>query len=145
MPYDSDPRLEGSEPPDEDRRKFLAACGKFATVTPPVLTVLLSTSVNSEAVAKSGGDGNGRHDSSRWDHHHHDRDRDMLEWLERLLGKFFLVGLCHQVKVGSLSLYLANTERITLRYAFVARPMKGAPLTGQFQLARPQSAWPVNS
>lgn len=40
---------------DEDRRKFLAACGKFAAVTPPAITVLLSTSLNSKAIAASGG------------------------------------------------------------------------------------------
>jgi hypothetical protein len=38
---------------DEDRRKFLAACGKFAVVTPPALTVLLSTSLTSSAIASS--------------------------------------------------------------------------------------------
>jgi hypothetical protein len=44
--------------PDEDRRRFLATCGKFAAVTPPAITVLLSTSLNSTAVARSGGRGN---------------------------------------------------------------------------------------
>jgi hypothetical protein len=43
---------------NEDRRKFLASCGKFAVVTPPAITMLLSTSLNSTAVAKSGGNGN---------------------------------------------------------------------------------------
>jgi hypothetical protein len=67
---------------DEDRRKFLAACGTFAVVTPPALTVLLSTSLSSPAIANSsgssgpkgnngfgngGGDGspNGKDDSNR--------------------------------------------------------------------------------
>lgn len=46
---------------DEDRRKFLAACGKFAVVTPPAITLLLSTSLNSAAVAGSNGkNGNGK-------------------------------------------------------------------------------------
>jgi hypothetical protein len=41
---------------DEDRRKFLEACGKFAVVTPPAITLLLSTSLNStSAMASSGG------------------------------------------------------------------------------------------
>jgi hypothetical protein len=40
---------------DEDRRKFLATCGRFAAVTPPVITVLLSTSLTSNAVAGSMG------------------------------------------------------------------------------------------
>jgi len=45
---------------DDDRRKFLAACGKFAVVTPPALTILLSTSLNSKAIAQSsGGSGSG--------------------------------------------------------------------------------------
>jgi hypothetical protein len=44
---------------DEDRRKFLATCGKFAAVTPPAITMLLSTSLNSKAIARSGGNGNG--------------------------------------------------------------------------------------
>lgn len=43
---------------DEDRRKFLATCGKFAAVTPPAITMLLSTSLNSTAIAHSGGKGN---------------------------------------------------------------------------------------
>lgn len=40
---------------NEDRRKFLAMCGKYAAVTPPAITLLLSTSLNSPAVANSGG------------------------------------------------------------------------------------------
>ena len=43
---------------DEDRRKFLASCGKFAAVTPPAITMLLSTSLNSKAIARSGARGN---------------------------------------------------------------------------------------
>jgi hypothetical protein len=39
---------------DADRRKFLAACGKFAVVTPPAMTLLLSTSLTSTAIAQSG-------------------------------------------------------------------------------------------
>jgi hypothetical protein len=53
-----------------DRRKFLAACGKFAVVTPPAITMLLSTSLNSTAIAQSGGRG---HDGRR-DNDHDDRD-----------------------------------------------------------------------
>jgi hypothetical protein len=40
----------------EDRQKFVAACGRFAVVTPPAITWLLSTSLHSTAVAQSGGD-----------------------------------------------------------------------------------------
>ena len=53
---------------DEDRRKFLATCGRFAAVTPPVITVLLSTSLTSNAIAASQGrSGNGHGD---YDHGH---------------------------------------------------------------------------
>ena len=38
---DENARVEGEDPLDKDRRKFLAACGKFAVITPPALTVLL--------------------------------------------------------------------------------------------------------
>jgi len=38
-----------------DRRAFLATCGRFAVITPPAVTMLLSTSMSSEAIAKSGG------------------------------------------------------------------------------------------
>lgn len=85
MPTNSDPEVNGQEPLDEDRRKFLSACGKFAIVTPPALTLLLSTSLNSEAVAKSGGRG-GRGHPPRWDG---DGGRDLFDWLEKLLDKWF--------------------------------------------------------
>jgi len=39
---------------DDDRREFLKTCGKFAVVTPPTLTLLLSTSLTSDAIAQSG-------------------------------------------------------------------------------------------
>lgn len=35
---------------------FLTTAGKFALVTPPAMTLLLSTSLTSPAVAASGGD-----------------------------------------------------------------------------------------
>lgn len=38
-----------------DRRDFLKSCGRFAAVTPPAVTLLLSTSLTSGAIAKSGG------------------------------------------------------------------------------------------
>lgn len=40
---------------EEDRRKFLAVCGKFAVVTSPAMTLLLSTSLHSTAIASSSG------------------------------------------------------------------------------------------
>jgi hypothetical protein len=66
----------------DDRRKFLAACGRFAIVTPPALTMLLSTSLNSKAIAQSGGRGD-RHNTGGPD------GGDLLSWLEQLLGKLF--------------------------------------------------------
>lgn len=56
----------------EDRREFLRICGKFAAVTPPAMTLLLSTSLTSTAIAGSGGQlvqgnngkGNGGNDGS---------------------------------------------------------------------------------
>jgi hypothetical protein len=50
----STPRPNDLTEGNEDRRKFLAACGKFAVVTPPAITLLLSTSLSSTAVATSG-------------------------------------------------------------------------------------------
>lgn len=43
------------------RREFLKKAGRFAAVTPPAVTLLLGTSLNSRAIAKSGGSrpGNG--------------------------------------------------------------------------------------
>jgi hypothetical protein len=46
-----------------DRRKFLAALGRFSVVTPPAITLLLSTALASEAIAHSGGRG---HPWRRW-------------------------------------------------------------------------------
>ncbi|WP_141245170.1 hypothetical protein [Mesorhizobium sp. WSM3860] len=39
----------------EARRDFLKKAGRFAAVTPPAITILLGTSLNSGAIAKSGG------------------------------------------------------------------------------------------
>lgn len=44
---------------DEDRRRFLKSCGRFAATVPPTMTMLLSTSLTSEAIAKSTGGGGG--------------------------------------------------------------------------------------
>lgn len=44
----------------EDRRKFLQSCGKFALTVPPAMTMLLSTSLVSPAIAQTiGGDPGG--------------------------------------------------------------------------------------
>ena len=53
----NEPSVDTGTPLDDDRRKFLARCGKFAVVTPPAITMLLSTSLNSTAIAHSGGGG----------------------------------------------------------------------------------------
>jgi hypothetical protein len=37
------------------RRDFLKKAGRFAAVTPPAITLLLGTSLNSRAIAKSSG------------------------------------------------------------------------------------------
>ncbi|MEH2540903.1 MULTISPECIES: hypothetical protein [unclassified Bradyrhizobium] len=49
-----------------DRRNFLISAGRFAAVTPPAITLLLSTSLTSDAIANSGnnGYGNGGGDGS---------------------------------------------------------------------------------
>jgi hypothetical protein len=41
----------------EARRRFLATCGKFAVITPPAMTVLLSSTAQNYAVARSGHSG----------------------------------------------------------------------------------------
>lgn len=38
---------------DHDRRAFLVNAGKFAVVVPPAMTLLLSTTMNSPAIAAS--------------------------------------------------------------------------------------------
>ena len=55
---DTNPELPEA---DEDRRSFLKSCGKFAAVTPPAVSILLSTSLNSDAIARSGGSYGGGH------------------------------------------------------------------------------------
>jgi hypothetical protein len=69
-------------PLDDDRRKFLAACGKFAVITPPTLAVMLSTSLSSKAIANSSGGGDSHPGRGG-------KDDDWLRWLEKLLDKLF--------------------------------------------------------
>jgi hypothetical protein len=40
---------------DADRRDFLKKCGRFAALTPPAVTFLLSTTLNSKAIAATSG------------------------------------------------------------------------------------------
>jgi hypothetical protein len=57
MEHDKTPADDDSSSPD--RRDFLKKCGTFAAVTPPAITMLLSTSLTSKAIAKSGRGGGG--------------------------------------------------------------------------------------
>jgi len=57
-----------NDPKGPDRREFLKKCGKFAAVTPPAITMLLSTSLTSDAIAKSGGGGGKGRGSGRGKH-----------------------------------------------------------------------------
>lgn len=52
------PTVETEE--DGGRRAFLKQCGRYAAITPPAVTFLLSTSMSSKAIAASSGrPGNG--------------------------------------------------------------------------------------
>jgi hypothetical protein len=67
MEHERSPPKTPDQPPssDDDRREFLKKCGKFAAITPPAVTLLLSTSLTSKAIAKSGGrPGNGYGDTN---------------------------------------------------------------------------------
>lgn len=81
IPNPDEPSADAGTPLADDRRKFLAACGKFAIVTPPALTMLLSTSLNSKAIAQSGGRGD--------QHTGGPKGGDLLDWLEKLLERLF--------------------------------------------------------
>jgi hypothetical protein len=48
-------RERGADSSVEDRRAFIERCGRFAAITPPAVTFLLSTTTNSRAIAQSGG------------------------------------------------------------------------------------------
>lgn len=43
----------------DDRRRFLQSCGRFAVTVPPAITIMLSTSLLSDAIAASSGGGGG--------------------------------------------------------------------------------------
>ncbi len=47
--------MENFDRPSEERRDFIARCGRFALVTPPVIALLLSADGRSYADAVSGG------------------------------------------------------------------------------------------
>jgi len=50
-----DQEIENTDVAVSDRRKFLENCGKFAATLPPAMTVLMSTSLVSPAIAQSAG------------------------------------------------------------------------------------------
>jgi hypothetical protein len=52
--------LQIEDQASEDRRAFIKSCGRFAATVPPVMTVLLSTSLASPAIAQSTGSGQRR-------------------------------------------------------------------------------------
>jgi hypothetical protein len=47
--------MEKPDCPSEDRRDFIAKCGRFAVVTPPTIMLMLSAADRSYAQALSGG------------------------------------------------------------------------------------------
>jgi hypothetical protein len=51
---------------EQARRDFLRKAGRFAVVTPPAITLLLGTSLGSEAIAASSGTGPGRGPKPGW-------------------------------------------------------------------------------
>lgn len=63
----SEPTQETLVSESQARRDFLKRAGRFAAVTPPAITLLLGTSLNSRAIAKSGGSkpGNGWGDKNK--------------------------------------------------------------------------------
>jgi len=80
----SDSKPEGLATEAQARRDFLKKAGRFAAVTPPAITLLLGTSLNSKAIAKSGGSrpGNGWGDKN----HIHDGPPGQVG---KILGKLF--------------------------------------------------------
>jgi hypothetical protein len=56
MSEEIEPVETNVEQSEDDRRSFLKNCGRFAVAVPPVVTMMLSTSLTSPAIAKSTGD-----------------------------------------------------------------------------------------
>jgi hypothetical protein len=55
MSATSENKPDNQSTEEEARRDFLKKAGQFAAVTPPAITLLLGTSLNSNAIAASGG------------------------------------------------------------------------------------------
>lgn len=54
--------------PQQDRRQFLATWGRFAAITPPVVTLMLTGTTNGVVASSSGFPHHGRRG---WGHRHH--------------------------------------------------------------------------
>ena len=48
--------LQANLSANDDRRRFLAICGKLAVTVPPAMTMLLSTSLSAQSIALSSGE-----------------------------------------------------------------------------------------
>ncbi|WP_143534005.1 hypothetical protein [Rhizobium sullae] len=55
MATERETKEQNDASPTMERRDFIKGLGKFAALTPPAVTVLLDLSMNSPAVAASGG------------------------------------------------------------------------------------------
>ena len=55
---------------DRERRAFLKDCGRYAAITPPAVTMLLSTAMSSKAIAASSGRGGGKGHAKGGGHGH---------------------------------------------------------------------------
>lgn len=71
---------------NEQRREFLKTVGKAVLVTPPAMTILLSTSLDSEAIAASGG--KHHHGKSKKHHYGKSKKRSFLAKLLKLVFSF---------------------------------------------------------
>ena len=49
--------LTASRESEQDRRNFIKSCGRFVVTVPPAMTTMLTTSLTSNAIAKSTGAG----------------------------------------------------------------------------------------
>lgn len=67
---DENKREDTGKATEQDRRTFLESCGRFAIITPPAVTMLLSTTMTSDAIAHSSRGSQGRsHGKSRGGSH----------------------------------------------------------------------------
>jgi len=57
--------MKKSDGSSQERRDFIAKCGRFALVTPPAIALLLSADGRSYAAAFSGGNNNGNNNNNQ--------------------------------------------------------------------------------